>query len=351
MTDIAAQAPLPRPTDSSLPRAPGWLRAALRPAAHKRNSALPKERVESKPLKLPGVPATSRLVECVDAYARPFAMLQVKPLVECTLVFETQPITGESALPWESWIRDVTGSAMPPEVRSASVTLESSRVDRVPTLEGRVALTLASRGSKGRGSLNALERRAAQYLPRLSQVLSASGDRTLRPVDSYRLSEMIRLAYDPMSEILLREARVREQLLDMEWGEVGPSVSRTVWDRLDHEGAKSCSWYSDEVGRELRDEVSGWLTGPSVPGLLRKRATAVFDLRSAPEKGTGEGAASPHERSRGMIITATGQSQDVIHTIEEFVPRSRLRLRLDYGAQDTTFAMGLPLGQAFLPIT
>lgn len=221
----------------------------------------------------------------------------------------------------------------------------------------------------------------ASRLPGLTQTLKATGAGAVHLLDAADMCRLVRIAYDPISEDIFEQADSQGDTVRLTWGEVGPSGANAQWDHYQHDSGISRSWIMTAPPRGIIQ--SGILT--SILGASRdvdrKRITILYrpvDAAKAPdvvEKDLNRAAArvesAPRPTARaqaelsaahqvameeaggaglvdfGLIITATTASDDLDDTasaVTSLASASRLLIRVAYGAQDSTFAMGLPLG-------
>jgi len=221
----------------------------------------------------------------------------------------------------------------------------------------------------------------ASRLPGLTQTLAGTGAGAVHLLTAAEVCRLVRVAYDPAAEPLFEEAATRGQHVDITWGEVGPVGAEASWDALRHDSGLSRTWV---VSRPPRGVVqSGVLTNilATSRDVDRKRVTIIYrpiDAAQAPDlvesdlnKASAKIGASARPTARdvtelqaaqqvameeasgaglvdfGMVITATTTGDDIEDTanaVTSLAASSRLQIRPAYGAQDSAFALGLPLG-------
>lgn len=370
---------------------------------------------------LPGIAAPIRLSEQQDSYGRPFALLHMPVGTHhYTVVIATEP-DGAALVDMEqidSWVAEwghwLANLGDEPGMVAASVTLETApdtgtrlkrevlgqidveapefarqvlleTVEAYPhgssTVRAYIALTFTA-GRDKKSNPEEMGRELASRLPGLTQSLSATGAGAARPLDAQELCEVIRIAYDPASAVLIEEARAAGDPFEIAWPDVGPTAHQAGWDKLRHDSALSVSWTMTSAPRgNVQSSILTRLLAPH-GDIARKRVTLLYrpldpartaaivesDLRSAQFRATSnakptardlmearsaqatasEEAAGAGLVNFGMIVTATvddlDKEIDARAAIMNLAAASRLRLRPAYGAQDSTFAASLPLG-------
>ncbi len=221
----------------------------------------------------------------------------------------------------------------------------------------------------------------ASRLPGLTQTLQGTGAGAVHLLTAAEVCRLVRVAYDPACEGLFEEAANRGDQVDITWGDVGPAGAQAAWDHYTHDSGVSRTWV---VSRPPRGVVqSGVLANilATSRDVDRKRVTIIYrpiDAAKAPDLVEGdlnkarakvESAARATARDQtelqvasqiameeaggaglvdfGTIITATTTREDLEDTssaVTSMASSSRLQIRTAYGAQDSAFALGLPLG-------
>lgn len=299
-------------------------------------------------------------------------------LVAASVTVETSPDTGTRLR------REVVGQIdeQSPEF-ARQVLLET--VDAYPHGSSLVRAFVALTFSPGRDKKITPEemgRDLAARLPGLTQGLSSTGAGAARPLPAHELCEVIRVAYDPAAAVLIDEAHAAGEVPEIEWTDVGPTAHQAGWDKIRHDSALSVSWTMTAAPRgNVQSSILTRLLAPH-PDIARKRVTLLYrpldparaagvveaDLRAAEFRATSsakptardmlatrsarataaEEAAGAGLVNFGMIVTATvedlDKESDARAAVANLSAASRLRLRPAYGAQDSTFAAGLPLG-------
>ncbi|MDR1513928.1 MAG: hypothetical protein LBS56_10720, partial [Propionibacteriaceae bacterium] len=253
----------------------------------------------------------------------------------------------------------------------------SNRVDAY------VSITFKDAGVSGkRRNPDEFGREIAARLPALMATLQETGAGPVRALDAAELCEVIRTAYDPASGVLFEEARAEGLAPPARWSDAGPAAAEAGWDGYRHDGAWSRTWtmtiaptgtvQSSVLTRLLaphRDVDRKRITlvyRPIDPGVAaavvehdktaaqfgltasrtaeaRKQLAVVKAAKAADEEASGAGLVE-----FGMIVTATvtdPERKDMALAAMDTLPAmAKIRLRTAYGAQDSAFAAGLPLG-------
>lgn len=225
----------------------------------------------------------------------------------------------------------------------------------------------------------------ASSLPNLTQTLAESGGGAVHLLRADELVTLARVAYDPAVEQVLEDAVAAGSTVELAWDEAGPVCHDAEWDHLRHDSGVSRSWVMTRpprgvvqsgVLRRLLD-VSSMVERKRVTILYRPldparapdvverdvdmaharvRTTdrpterAVRDLAQA-RKTSAEEAEGAAVLDFGCVVTVTvsGSEQerrlaDASAAVTSLAARARLLVRTAYGAQDSAFALGLPLG-------
>jgi hypothetical protein len=222
----------------------------------------------------------------------------------------------------------------------------------------------------------------ATKLPGLIEQISQTGAGNAEPLGLQPLCELARCCYDPAVASLFDRAHAEGKVPRLRWQDVGPAATDKSWDYLRHDSAVSRTWSMTVPPRmNIQSSVLRNLLDPK-DNLLRKRVTMLYrpisPARSASvvdaDLNTARFNSSTKKRSTarddrqmaaaeliaqeeaegagltnfGMVITATVGSEDELADanamIENLAAGARIRIRPSYGAQDSAFAVGLPLG-------
>lgn len=243
-----------------------------------------------------------------------------------------------------------------------------------------VTLTFNLAALGGRKNKDIAGREIASRLPGLTQGLVAAGGGATHLVTVNELARLVRSAYDPDSEELFDQALAAGQTINLDWSQSGPVFAQADFSSYRHDGAVSRVWTMTCPPRgAVQSAVLSRLLEPN-RDVQRKRVTILYqpmdaakapsvverDLnharanaagarpsaRSISELAAASEVASEEASGAGlvdfaMIITATttpDHLEDTSVTVNALSAASRLLIRPAYGAQDSGFALGLPLG-------
>ena len=243
-----------------------------------------------------------------------------------------------------------------------------------------VTLTFSLAALGGRKNKEIAGREIASRLPGLTQGLVAAGGGATHLVTVNELARLVRSAYDPDSEELFDQALAAGQTINLDWPQSGPVFAQADFSSYRHDGAVSRVWTMTCPPRgAVQSAVLSRLLEPN-RDVQRKRVTILYqpmdaakapsvverDLnharanaagarpsaRSINELAAASEVASEEASGAGlvdfaMIITATttpDHLEDTSVTVNALSAASRLLIRPAYGAQDSGFALGLPLG-------
>ncbi|MDO5722476.1 MAG: hypothetical protein Q4P06_08060 [Actinomycetaceae bacterium] len=235
-------------------------------------------------------------------------------------------------------------------------------------------------GARGRGG-DAIAREIGTRLPSLLQSLSQTGAGGIHLVTVSELARIVRVAFDPASETLFEQAAVEGTQVALDWTQVGPGYAKMNFESYEHDSAVSKSWTMSVAPRgNVQSSILGKLVSPQ-RDVARKRVTLLYkpipsaravnivdrDLAQASAAASSATASArakaerraaqqvADEEAQGaslidftMIVTATARRGEDLGelsaTVDALSSTARLVMRTAYGAQDTAFAMGLPLG-------
>lgn len=220
----------------------------------------------------------------------------------------------------------------------------------------------------------------ATRLPGLTQTLQHAGTGPVHLMTAGELCQMVRIAHDPASAALFDTAASRGEMVALKWGQCGPAGHEALSDRYEHDSGVSRVW---TMTAPPQGTVQFRVLEPILglhPNVERKRVTILYrpidaamapsiidnDVNQANARLTG---ANPSARAMreaqvarqmadeeaaggglldfGAVITCTTTSGDVAQAaapVESLASSSRLLIREAWGAQDSGFAVGLPLG-------
>lgn len=318
----------------------------------------------------------------VDRYSGFLGALTDEPgLIAASVTIETAPDTGfrlarkvqertsENATPFAQQVMQETVGMLP----------TGSTVTRA-----YVAITFkaATRANGKARSRDEVAEDLASRLPNMTHALNGTGAGVAEPLAVQELCEMVRVAYDPHEAALFDQAYAAGQAPLLNWNEVGPQAHDALWDAYHHQGVWSKSWAMSVPPRStVRANVMQGLVGP-MQDVLRKRVTMLYrpidparaaqiveqdvntvtfnassrnratsrdsrELRAA-EATSNEEADGAGLLNFGLLVTATVEDEtqlpDLDAAIDSLGAGARIRLEQAFGAQDSTFQAGLPLG-------
>lgn len=249
----------------------------------------------------------------------------------------------------------------------------------------RAWVTITFRRDSGRRTRDVATfgRQLAVRVPHFVRSLAATGAGGIRPATAQDLCEMVRTAYDPAASRGIEENTTAGERQALSWEDVGPAAAEARWGDYVHDSGRSITWTMSSAPRgSVYSNVLSSLLAPTA-GVARKRVTLLYqplsaaaaakvvesDLRNARNAASNARASARAvieldsakqtavEEAQGsglvdfgMVVTATlEQDSDVTleelrHTIQNSSAPARVRLRIAYGAQDSAFAAGLPVG-------
>jgi hypothetical protein len=266
--------------------------------------------------RLPGLAASSQMLEAQDSYGRPFGLIEIPSLGHYTAVFNCSADGASLVDPgqvdtwvahWGGWLASL---AHEPGLLAAQVVIEaapdpgtrlahevSRRLDpaspelarqvvgeivqRYPAgsaqISTRIAVTYAASARPGapRRSRQEMAREIGTRLPGLGAGLAMTGAGEARPMTARALAEAVRIAYDPSVQAAVEQAQAAGGS-GLTWEQAGPAASQEYWDHYLHDSAASMSWTMAEAPRgEVMSGVLAGLLAPH-PAIARKRVTLVY---------------------------------------------------------------------------
>jgi hypothetical protein len=260
---------------------------------------------------LPGLAASTRLSEGVDAQGRRFAIVTL-PKRSHTIVLIADPdgaaLVDDDAIDewvarWGAWL---TSLGDEPGLLAVSVTVETSpdsgeRLRReldattVPTapvvaaamlkeiastyttgsatVRVYVAMTFrVTRGQYREDTVRELSMRAAHF----ASGLHGTGAGAARPRSAQELCEVIRTAYDPVSAATFDDARAHGTVAELDWADVGPAAADESYGSYAHDSGTSITWAMTQAPlANVPAEVLTRLLKPH-PEIARKRVTLLY---------------------------------------------------------------------------
>ena len=265
---------------------------------------------------LPGIAAPLKLSEHLDAYGRPFALIQSPATATYTVVISCEPdgaaLVDQPQI--DSWVADwghwLANLGEEPGIAAASVTIETAPdtgrrlahevagsidpnapafartmlqeiVDTYPagssTIQAWIAITIGSASTSGqRRTTQQVGRDLAARLPGLTGTLAATGAGAARLVDASELCEIVRVAYDPGCVDVIAQAHAAGQDPDLDWVDAGPAGHQADWDSYRHDSGRSVTWQMSTPPRgNVQSSVLSRLLAPH-PRIDRKRVTWLY---------------------------------------------------------------------------
>lgn len=254
---------------------------------------------------------------------------------------------------------------------------------KVGAAQVRAWLTLtfdpSKMGVKKRG--DAQVREIASRLPGIIHGLTGTGAGAIHLLTAAEISRLVRVAYDPNAEQYFEDAAQAGEQLTVGWRDCGPASAHAHWDYYRHDSGLSRTW---TVPRPPRGIVQSHILRQILDtnrDVTRKRVTILYrpvDAALAPDvverdllraRTKVEINARPTARDMaelnaaqlvaadeangaglvdfGFLVTATTTDHDLDDTAAATMAigaASRLQMRVAYGAQDSAFALCLPLG-------
>ena len=230
-------------------------------------------------------------------------------------------------------------------------------------------------------STDQVAREIGTRLPYLTHSLEASGTGPAHLLTAADVTRLVRVAYDPASEPIFEEATAAGQEVELDWEDAGPVGAHTSFDSFRHDSGLSRTWLmtkaptgvvqsgvlskllsiSRDVERKrvtlLLRPIDAAMTGDIVERDMTTAAAAAgmskkVTARAAREVAIARKNAQEEASGAGLVdftvlVTATVTGDDLDDTaaaITSLASASKLRIRPAYGAQDSAFALALPLG-------
>lgn len=300
-------------------------------------------------------------------------------IVQASVCVETVPDTGGSLERQVNARLDVNAPAI-----ALSVVRDAVSQYRAGAAQLRCTVTLtfdAKRMSVKKRSTDQVAREIGTRLPHLTHSLEAAGTGPAHLLTAADVTRLVRVAYDPASEPLFEEATAAGQEVDLDWEDAGPVGAHTSFDSFRHDSGLSRTWVmtkapsgvvqsgvlsrlmsiSRDVERKrvtlLLRPIDAALTGDIVErDMTTARAAAgmskIARARSLHEVAIARKNAQEEASGAGLVdftvlVTATvtgGGLDDTAAAVASLASASKLRMRPAFGAQDSAFALALPLG-------
>lgn len=307
-------------------------------------------------------------------------------VTDASVTVETGPDTGRRLR--REMADDISADSTPLAERIVQDVVEATRETAVQV---RTWVTVSfdtrqiSQASTRRARHAQAVRELASKAPAITQTLAAHGGGAVHLLRAEEVIRLARVAYDPRSETIFEEAAAQGLAVDLGWHEAGPVSHEAARDAYFHDSGTSRVWLMSQApaGR-VRDTVLDRVLEPSAdverkrftmlyrpmpaakaPGVVERDADQADNrlatskrpsarLRreaSQAHKATEEEAAGAALVDFGAVLTATSTRADsskameaTAAIVESMAASSHLLIRPAYGAQESAFALGLPLG-------
>ncbi|MFG1913075.1 SCO6880 family protein [Kribbella sp. NPDC048928] len=267
---------------------------------------------------LPGLLASTRLIEGKDSWDRPFAVVAWPSLGHYAVVISCEP-DGAGQVDqeqidnwvggWGQWLRNLghedgvigaavtvetapdTGYRLGAEVRhnlsadapDVARQMLAEVIDSYPQgaaqVKAWITITFSSQVRTGsRASEEDMVLELSTRLPTLTSGLASTGAGHARPATAQEVCETVRIAYDPASAFVIDEARAMGQRAKLRWSDIGPASHEAFWDKYRHDGAWSVTWAMTVAPRgEVYENVLQPLLAPH-RAIVRKRVTILYKV-------------------------------------------------------------------------
>ena len=298
-------------------------------------------------------------------------------IVQASVCVETVPDTGGALERQVSARLDASAPAI-----ALSVVREAVSQYRAGAAQLRCTVTLTfdtKRMSVKKRSTGQVAREIGTRLPYLTHSLEAAGTGPAHLLTAVDVTRLVRVAYDPASEPLFEEATAAGQEIDLDWEDAGPVGARVSFDSFRHDSGLSRTWMLTKaptgvvqsgvlskllsISRDVERKRVTLLLRPIDAAMTadiveRDMTTAAAGMskkvtaRAAREVAIARKNAQEEASGAGLVdftvlVTATVTGEDLDDTaaaIMSLASASKLRIRPTYGAQDSAFALALPLG-------
>ena len=300
-------------------------------------------------------------------------------IVQASVCVETVPDTGGTLERQVTGQLDVNAPAI-----ALSVVRDAVSQYRAGAAQLRCTVTITfdtKRMSVKKRSTDQLAREIGTRLPHLTHSLATAGTGPAHLLTAVDVTRLVRVAYDPASELLFEEAAASGEEIDLDWEDAGPVGAHTSFDSFRHDSGLSRTWMmtkaptgvvqsgvlsdllsiSRDVERKrvtlLLRPIDAAMTGDIVERDMTTAEAAAgmskkVTARAAREVAIARKNAQEEASGAGLVdftvlVTATVTGDDLDDTaaaVASLASASKLRMRPAYGAQDSAFALALPLG-------
>ncbi|MGW0996653.1 SCO6880 family protein [Streptomyces sp. NPDC002520] len=369
----------------------------------------------------PGLLARTKMYEGRDAYDRPFGVIHHPGRNLYTLVLACEPDGGSLVDPqqvdiwvasWGDWLSRL---AHEPGLRGAQVVVETAPdtgtrlaaevlprispdapaaaravmeevVERYPTASSEmhtyIALTYGPSGGPKRQTDDVITD-LSMRLPGLLSGLVAAGGGSAYPLSAERISEVVRVAFDPAVAPDVLSVRAEQNTTGLEWADSGPAAAVETVTAYKHDSGVSRTWLLTLAPRgTVRSGVLRGLLEPA-PGTRRKRVSLVYrpidpatsariveadrraahfmassrgglvQARASSEIRAAEQTAAEEASGAGLVefslmVTVTVDNEQELHdaaiTVRNLQASSRILMRPADRMQASAFSCTLPVG-------
>lgn len=292
-----------------------WRQSRLASSNHYRSGPLGKSRWGT--FQLPGLLANTRLHEYIDAWGRPFALLELPTRGHYSISFRVEPegsslvdqdqvnrwvgryaavlkqlgdepgliaaqITVETAPDSGSRLRRYVTGRIDTNAPEVSKAMLREVVDSYPAGSASVRIWVALTFSSSiHGKRLTADEFAAAIKPRLrglGEQFHGTGVGGARALTAQQLCELVRVAYNPSAATVIEEANLAGKPVPLRWSGVGPAGADAFWDCYTHDDALSITWAMTEAPRGVvRENILESLLQPNVE-VPRKRVTMLYRI-------------------------------------------------------------------------
>lgn len=249
-----------------------------------------------------------------------------------------------------------------------------------------MSFTEKGRITRAHSEADRIEKMAASLaleIPEWTLSLNGTGAGVVRPMDVQTLCEIVRVAYDPAAAEAVEEAHAAGVSVEaLNWNDVGPVACDPQWDYLVHDSGISITSVMTMPPRQnVHHDILRKMLEPS-KNVLRKRVTIHYrplpmERASAAVESDLSNAIFAHNADKKKTAKSKRAMNVAQQTAEEEVSgagltdfaiastitlgdmksledgrntnrnlglKAKLRMRVCYGFQDSSFAFTLPLG-------
>jgi hypothetical protein len=302
-------------------------------------------------------------------------------IVGVTVTIDTSPTSGQRL------ITEIDGNIDPETITDFELAGLEQIKQIYPSMSATVKVfftLIFSYPSKGRLNVEEVAADLAIRVPIIATNLKEAGVGHAETLTASELMEFVRTAYDPAITEAFEQAHANNEPIEQTWKDVGPVMTKTYWDYLEHDSGVSKTWemtvaprggvpstilarllnYNGKIGRKRVSLIYKTLDAEQTARIVEKDVeTANFNARTKKKnritarderlvelakKNSQEEAIGAGLVDFGLVLTATGYSNDNRKEIDSLVRSiggsARISLRPIFGNQDAGFALNLPVG-------